>query len=339
MDAHFLTQLETLIVSESETVIRCLVAAEVAVEDGRFNIAKVMRAAAHTARVRAMALQRLRAGLTPEMGNMVQECDRFREQRDIIDALILEASAQHRDDVASQLQRAQQAGASLSDILHRSVDSLKQHRDVMESDVAQSLWGCRDCGYIVERDQPDFCPQCGALGGEFEWFGPFYMVTDERLGRRRIEEIISILQHNPDELAQAVEGVSEAALQRCPTPEEWCMKEIAGHMIDVTEVFLKRVDIILGAEAPQSIDFPMPPWKLLEGKGYPDTPVHALLESFRDVTTQALTTLQTVNPQDLLKQGWHRGKLGNLLDIGTWLANHNVAHLKQIAALREEFQA
>ena len=80
-------------------------------------------------------------------------------------------------DVRQPLQRVYDAAQPLIEICDRAVDSLRQHRDVMESDVAQSLWGCHDCGYIVEKDQPDLRPQCGALGGEFEWFGPFYSVT------------------------------------------------------------------------------------------------------------------------------------------------------------------
>ena len=59
MDEHLTDQLQEAVAQESQAVIRCLVAAERAVEDGRFNIAKVMRAAAHTARIRAMHLQRL----------------------------------------------------------------------------------------------------------------------------------------------------------------------------------------------------------------------------------------------------------------------------------------
>ena len=54
------------------------------------------------------------------------------------------------------------------------------------------------------------------------------------------------------------------------------MKEIAGHMIDVTELFLERLRRILTAETPQSLSTPVPPWKILEGRGYTDTPVQEL---------------------------------------------------------------
>ena len=50
MDEHLTAQLQKAVAEESQAVIRCLVAAERASEDGRFNTAKIMRAAAHTAR-------------------------------------------------------------------------------------------------------------------------------------------------------------------------------------------------------------------------------------------------------------------------------------------------
>jgi hypothetical protein len=84
--------------------------------------------------------------------------------------------AHHGEDAifVRRLQQVLAASAPLDDILARAVASLRSHRDVMESDVAQSVWGCHDCGYLVETEGPDTCPHCGALGAEFEWFGPFY---------------------------------------------------------------------------------------------------------------------------------------------------------------------
>lgn len=263
MDEHLVAQLQAAVANESQAVIRCLVAAEVAVEDGRFNIAKVMRSAAHTARIRAMTMQRLLAAQTSPTAAVEVEQARLHSQRDALASLLDSLQQSETENVRKPLQRVHDAAQSLIDIYDRAVDSLRQHRDVMESDVAQSLWGCHDCGYIVENDQPDLCPQCGALGGEFEWFGPFYSVTDERLGRRRAEEIAAILQESPEALVQALDGVSDEVLRRYPTPDEWCMKEIAGHMIDVTELFLERLRLILTAETPQPLSTPVPPWKIL----------------------------------------------------------------------------
>ena len=236
MDEHLTAQLQEAVAQESQAVIRCLVAAERAVEDGRFNIAKVMRAAAHTARIRAMHLQRLLAAQASPVAPVEAEQQRRHTQHTALAEVLRRTSGSESEAAIRRLQRLQAVAEPLLDILDRSVDSLRHHRDVMESDVAQFLWGCHECGYIAEMAQPETCPHCGALGAEFERFGPFYSATDERLGRRRAEEITAILQESPKVMATAVAGLPDDLLRRRPTPNEWCMKEIAGHMVDVTEV-------------------------------------------------------------------------------------------------------
>ena len=77
--------------------------------------------------------------------------------------------------------RAVSVRSRLRAILQRSVASLGHHPDILESDVAQHLWGCYGCGTIAEGERLDACAVCGALSPEFEWFGPFYSATPEHL--------------------------------------------------------------------------------------------------------------------------------------------------------------
>ena len=217
MDERLAAKLQEIIAQESQVIMRCLVAAEMAVEDGRFNIAKVMRAAAHTARVRAMNLQRLLADQASPMAAVQAEQARRHAQQEALEAVLGLARQAEDETFVRRLQQILVAVGPLQDILGRSVASLRSHRDVMESDVAQSLWGCHDCGYIVETERPDTCPHCGALGAEFEWFGPFYSVTQERLGRRRAEEIVAMLQKSPAGLVHAFAGVDDDVLRRRPS--------------------------------------------------------------------------------------------------------------------------
>lgn len=337
MDEHLVKQLEEALAQESGAVIRCLVTAETAVEDGRFNIAKVMRAAANTARVRAMQLQRVLATQLSPVTTVTAEQERCQAQQSALRRATALARDAKEASVAAQLQRLQAAGTSLVNILNRSVASLGAHRDIMETDVAQFLWGCFDCGYTAEHEPPDICPHCGALGAEFQRFGPFYGATDERLGRRRAEEIKAILLKNPPALAAAFESVDDAVLRQRPTPTEWCMKEIGGHMLDATEQFIGRLGTILGSETPQSIMETIPTWEILEGKGYPDMSGEEIVDRFRQATETALARINTLEVSDWTRQGLRHGETCNILDIGTWLANHNIAHLKQIEALREQF--
>src|SRR5688572_17492933 len=255
--------LERIVSTNAAASMRCLAAAERAVLEGRFNLAKVLRACAHAARVASLTAARtLAQGAAPI--TVLGDTSAFFEHQSI--------------DVVET------ASASLRDVLRRALQSLEGNRDILESDVAQSLWGCQVCGAFVESRAPQRCGGCGAFSFEFEWFGPFYSGTFDRLGRRSPAAVARIVQDSPGRLATLLQGVDEEQLARRPSPDEWCMKEVAGHLVDVTELFSWRARRILDASSPPSLDEPLPPWRLLETKGYGNTPATVIAERFSMAT-------------------------------------------------------
>jgi rubrerythrin len=324
--------IERIVAENAVTATHCLAAAERAVIEGGFNIAKVLRACAHSARVTALTAARLLAEKTPPVEVVAKTLALLEKQshdRDRARELLPESQR------AAGLLEAGPASAALEDVLRRALSSLQRNRDILESDVAQSLWGCQVCGAIIEGPQPQSCAYCGALRFEFEWFGPFYSGTFERLGRRSPAEIVSILTESPPRLADLLGGVPEQQLARRPSADEWCVKEIAGHLTDVTEVFCWRVRTIQAAAAAPPINGSVAPWRLLEPKGYPEVPSQTIVEGFQGATREALAVIQGIKGEDWGRFGLVSGRATTVLDLGTWLANHNIAHLAQIEALRE----
>src|SRR5688572_5780172 len=125
--------LERIVSTNAATSMRCLAAAERAVLEGRFNVAKVLRACAHTARVASLTAARtLAQGTAPT--TVLGDTSAFFEHQshDVVDA----------------------APAALRDLLRRALQSLEGNRDILESEVAQSLWGCQVCGAIAETRAP-----------------------------------------------------------------------------------------------------------------------------------------------------------------------------------------
>src|SRR4029453_9630821 len=121
-----IAQLQEAGAQESLAVIRCLVAAERAVEDGRFNIAKVMRAAAHTARIRAMHLQRLLTAQGSPVAPVEVEQQRRHAQHTALAEALRHTSGS--EEAIRRLKQLQALTEPLLDILDRSVDSLRHHR-------------------------------------------------------------------------------------------------------------------------------------------------------------------------------------------------------------------
>jgi hypothetical protein len=174
----------------------------------------------------------------------------------------------YSDTAAQQyLQQSTAVGKRFRDIIQRAFASLENNPDVLESDVAQFLRGCYGCGAILEGDPPHACPICGALSVDFDGFSPFYSSTAEHLGQLSPEDIIEVLEGIPDEIEACITKMDQALLQHKPSQDEWSIAEIIGHMLETDLLFVKRAQTLLEAQG-QELPWPMPPWKLQEGKGY-----------------------------------------------------------------------
>lgn len=294
--------------------VRNLAGAELAVERGQFNVAKVLRAAAHTQRSLAMQAAR-------------QLADSMSAQE------LLQAIATEMAQAPSMANLNKVAQESLADIVARSLASLEDNPDILEKDVPIIIMGCYNCGTLVEQAGIEVCPHCGALAVELEWFGPFYAETSEHLGQLMPDEIVMILESIPDQVAQVIEGVNEAVLNYKPTAEEWCVKEIVAHMFETDVAFAERVRTILETDGVPALPRAKPPWKLHEGKGYESYSATQLLVQMRKIRAQSLALVRNLSSQEWVRQGTLMGSVSSILDLGTWVANHDRGHLAQIKRL------
>jgi rubrerythrin/uncharacterized damage-inducible protein DinB len=311
----------------SRAYVRNLVVAENAVLDGQFNAAKVLRAAAHSQRVLAMNAARLTE--KPDTGQVlaviIQELDTGKSGQDT-SAVPPELTG----DIQARIAQIEVVENRLKEILTRALASLNDNSDVMESDVKQVIWGCYSCGYLIEGDLPDACPVCGAINIEFEWFGPFYSSTSEHLGQRTPKEIVSILEKIPGQVEELIDGVEDRLLSNRPSHEEWCVKEIVGHIIEVEKLFLKRVQTIIDSQGFPELPSAAPPWKLHEGKRYENWKGSELISQLKENRHATLDYLSNLKDEDWTRVGSNQGSLVSLLDLGTWLTNHDVGHIAQI---------
>ncbi len=136
--------------------VRNLAAAEAAVLAGQFNVAKILRAVAHSRRVMALEAARLLVG-RPEAQALLEanlkELDTETDKTDLSPD-----AAPDANDLLATLARSRAVSDQLEDILSRAIASLKENEDVLERDVAQLIWGCYGCGYLAETDLPESCP-------------------------------------------------------------------------------------------------------------------------------------------------------------------------------------
>jgi hypothetical protein len=333
-------QLQADVTLGGRASLRNLAAAEAAVLRGQFNLAKVLRALAHTQRVQGLNAARLLAA--EEQPALVLDAILAELQNAspaasaAVTSPVFPTPSVDDHTVHTVQERAQGIAA-------RSIASLRSHSDVAESDVALFICGCFACGNLLEVTSldaaPESCDVCGALSPEFAWFEPFYSITSEHLGERRPEEILTILTAIPAEVAQAISGVDDTVLQSKPSPDEWGANEIMAHMLEVELLFNRRVSAILAHVGPglPSISSPTPPWKLHEGKGYEKAPSADILAQLRATRAATLTLAADLTPAQWARRGSNVEGTATVLDLGSWLANHDLGHLAQIQRLCGRF--
>lgn len=332
MDNELRHRLVGQVMLGGQAYVRNLAAAEGAVMRGQFNLAKVLRALAHSQRVQAIGAARLLAAADDPatvLGTILTELE-GQPAAGNSTATASAAPPGPLDGSATVRERAR-------DLVRRSIQSLQSHSDVMETDVAQILCGCYGCGNLVavEGAAPETCDVCGALSPELAWFEPFYSITPEHLGQRSPAEILAILAAVPDDVAAAVAGLDDATLRRKPSADEWCAKEIVAHLLETELLFTRRVSAILAHDGPglPAINTAVPPWRLHEGKGYVDMPMEAIVAHLRATRMATRSLVGDLTPAQWARRGTNVEGTATVLDLGTWLANHDLGHLVQLRRL------
>jgi hypothetical protein len=328
VDTEQCQRLEEQVSMGGRAYIRNLAAAEAAVLRGQFNLAKVLRALAHSQRAQAMTAARF---LTAEESPTT-----------ILSAVVSELAGDGAAGHVARTNAAEVASAANvrergRDLALRSMTSLQQHSDVPETAVAQFICGCYSCGNLIEvtGSAPDTCDVCGALSPELARFEPFYSTSPEHLGQHTPQEIITIVAAGPDDVAAAVAGLDDATLRLKSSAHEWCAKEIVAHILETELLFNRRVNAILTHDGPglPSIVTPVAPWKLHEGKGYVEHPVDGILARLHETRATTLSLLRPLTSAQWARRGSNVEGTASVLDLGTWLANHDLGHLVQLRRL------
>jgi hypothetical protein len=122
-------------------------------------------------------------------------------------------------------------------------------------------------------------------------------------------------------------------LSRKPTPEEWSVKELIGHLIETDALFVWRVETILNEPDLPDIDYATPPWKLHKGKGYQEMSPRELVKRLRDSHARSLASVTDLTAEQWCRRGTMLAASRSLVDLGTWVANHDLGHIAQIRRL------
>lgn len=149
--------------------------------------------------------------------------------------------------------------------------------------------------------------------------------------------ILKAVREVAGELMQLYHRLDDASLRWRPAPDEWCMKEIAAHMRDSEQLFLRQIEAIAqGDPGP----LPHEPVDVYPAeRTYRDEPVEHFLWEFESAREESVWTLYALDQDDWEKTGEHpyRGMI-SIYDIAREMHEHDLQYLLMARRLREQLR-
>ena len=285
----------------TDTMISALALAARLEEDGQYNLARLLRAAADGA-LRQAAYRR---DLNSERKALVREVQRVAED---LSALAIDP------DLISMLKRGGERFASGQIILLED---------------APDAFVCRTCGSIRMVEPASACPNCGASSTTYQRFPPVYWL--EALDPF---QALQHLRQTPQDLAALLDGLPETALEIRPPDGGWGIRQVMAHLRDAQQLVDFRIDLMLKEDDP-----PLEAKAVFEWADRPEAhlkPVQEILDAYRVSRRNTLANLERIPLQAWWRRGRHQefGQV-TILQQASYFAMHELTHLPQLQRLRQ----
>jgi hypothetical protein len=145
-------------------------------------------------------------------------------------------------------------------------------------------------------------------------------------------EIAAVLESSGDAFSGLLKGIPPEVAAWHPAPGEWCVNEVAGHVIEAEKRgFAGRVRIILGADDPD-----LPTWdraSVSHARNDCERDPKQIADEFAEVRKESLELLRSLHPEQLARGGNHPdvGRLTVEELLHEWV-HHDGNHLRQALA-------
>lgn len=241
-----------------------------------------------------------------------------------------------KDALAADIKRTAQALARLhaSDAL---VAALTQGAEVMAAGELPLIsliphpYVCRTCGHLALGEPEANCPTCGAWPDAFQRFMPNYWFD-------ALEPFAALqrLRQTPLDVAQLLDGLSEAQLNQTPEDGGWAIRNVLIHLRDAQGVFAARLELFRQEEHPSLAAKAVWTWAASE-EARPPTALE-IFEAYKASRAETLARLEELPLAHWWRTGRHQefGEV-TLRQQASYFAAHEVTHLSQIETLRRQF--
>lgn len=145
------------------------------------------------------------------------------------------------------------------------------------------------------------------------------------------------LRANVAVFAALIEGVGNAQARWKPTPHEWSILEVVGHLAD-EEVLDFRTRLDLTLHRPEEAWQPIDPPRWAVERGYNEGSLEETFQRFADERTRSLAWLEALDEPDWDRRHVHP-RLGEISagDLLTSWVGHDLIHMRQINRLHRQY--
>jgi len=265
---------------------------------GYYNAAKLFWAEAFCEEIRA----------SNDQGVPLEADDLDREMQIAIDTL---GTAKGRPELIAAFQYGRQA--------------VREDRIIPWTEIPQ-VYVCRTCAEFALGQAPQRCPTCGARALTFREFLPVYYL--EPLAPERA---LAALISGPDEVEDAVKGLSEQQMTHSPRPGEWAIRDVLWHLLMAQRVFAARVEKMLTEDDPSLEGVAV--WTI---EGEESLSARDILARYQDSRKATVDQLKAMSPGDWWRTARHEEFVQfTILQQASYFAKHERSHLPQIDAIHQ----
>jgi uncharacterized damage-inducible protein DinB len=135
----------------------------------------------------------------------------------------------------------------------------------------------------------------------------------------------------PDEVEDALKGLSEEQMTQPSQPGEWAIRDVLWHLLMAQSVFAARVEKMLVEDNPSLEGIAV--WTI---EGEESLSARDILARYRDSRMATVDQLKAMSPGDWWRTARHEEFVQfTILQQASYFAKHERSHLPQIDAIRQ----
>ena len=161
-----------------------------------------------------------------------------------------------------------------------------------------------------------------------------YIFPRNEPGTRGHLDLVEPLRELPDLLEAELRGITDAEATRRPAPDQWCIREIVGHLRDAAEAYHKRLYMISTQTDPVLEPYDQDAYA--REHGYMERSIDSMLTELRRFRSQTVELLTTLVNWNWARSGQHleAGRM-SIRQMVEHMVEHEGAHVDDIRRLRK----